>query len=153
MCLHVFSHSAVSDSLQRHDCSPPGSSVHRITQARILGWAAISSPRGPSGRRDQTCVSCVACTCRQILYHYHHLGSRDCDSHFSLPMVRKKSQITTLIFRIHSLQLYFLSTDRNKTKEQALLDWFIWCGKYYYEGVQQNTKPRCEKPFPENYPR
>jgi len=28
------------------DCSPPGSSVHGILQARILGWVAISPPRG-----------------------------------------------------------------------------------------------------------
>ena len=28
------------------DCSPPGSSVHRILQARILEWVAISSSRG-----------------------------------------------------------------------------------------------------------
>ena len=27
------------------DCSPPGSSVHGIFQARILEWAAISSSR------------------------------------------------------------------------------------------------------------
>ena len=27
------------------DCSPPGSSVHRILQARILEWFAISSFR------------------------------------------------------------------------------------------------------------
>ena len=26
------------------DCSPPGSSVHGILQARILEWIAISSP-------------------------------------------------------------------------------------------------------------
>ena len=26
------------------DCSPPGSSVHGILQARILEWVAISSP-------------------------------------------------------------------------------------------------------------
>ena len=26
------------------DCSPPGSSVHGILQARILKWAAIHSP-------------------------------------------------------------------------------------------------------------
>ena len=26
------------------DCNPPGSSVHRILQARILEWVAISSP-------------------------------------------------------------------------------------------------------------
>ena len=28
------------------DCSPPGSSAHRISQARILEWASISSSRG-----------------------------------------------------------------------------------------------------------
>ena len=30
------------------DCSLPGSSVHRILQARILEWVAISSSRGSS---------------------------------------------------------------------------------------------------------
>ena len=29
----------------RMDCSPPGSSVHGIPQARILEWVAISSSR------------------------------------------------------------------------------------------------------------
>ena len=31
-------------TLQSRDCSPPGSSVHGIFQARILEWVAISSP-------------------------------------------------------------------------------------------------------------
>jgi len=30
------------------DCSPPGSSVHGISQARILEWIAISYSRGSS---------------------------------------------------------------------------------------------------------
>ena len=30
------------------DCSPPGSSVHRILQARILEWVAMPSSRGSS---------------------------------------------------------------------------------------------------------
>ena len=30
------------------DCSPPGSSVHGISQARILEWVAISFSRGSS---------------------------------------------------------------------------------------------------------
>ena len=30
------------------DCSPPGSSVHGIFQARIMEWVSISSPRGSS---------------------------------------------------------------------------------------------------------
>ena len=29
----------MSDSLDRMDCSPPGSSVHEISQARVLEWA------------------------------------------------------------------------------------------------------------------
>ena len=42
-------------------CSPPGSSVHGILQARILEWVAISSSRGSSQHRDQTCVYHVSC--------------------------------------------------------------------------------------------
>ena len=42
------------------DCSPPGSSIHGILQARILEWVAISFSRGSSQPRDQTQVSCVA---------------------------------------------------------------------------------------------
>ena len=36
------------------DCSPPGSSVCGILQARVLEWVAIPSSRGPSWLRDQT---------------------------------------------------------------------------------------------------
>ena len=43
------------------DYSPPGSSVHGILQARILEWVAMSSSRGSSWLRDQTCVSCGFC--------------------------------------------------------------------------------------------
>ena len=54
------------------DCSPPGSSVHGILQARILEWVAISFSRGSSRPRDGTSVSCLD---RQILYQLRHLGS------------------------------------------------------------------------------
>ena len=57
---HVcISHSVVADSLQPLDCSPPGSSVHGILQARILEWVTIFFSRGSSGPRDQTQVSCI----------------------------------------------------------------------------------------------
>ena len=36
------------------DCSPPGSSVYGILQARVLEWVAISFSRGSSRPRDQT---------------------------------------------------------------------------------------------------
>ena len=45
-------------------CSPLGSSVHRILQARILQvileWAAIPFSRGSSWPRNWTCISCIA---------------------------------------------------------------------------------------------
>ena len=46
---------------------PPGSSVHGIPQARILEWVAVSSSRGSSQPRGQTCISYIG---RQILYHW-----------------------------------------------------------------------------------
>ena len=51
----------------RMDWSPPGSSVQRISQARILEWVAISFSRGSSLPRDRTHISCFG---RQILYRW-----------------------------------------------------------------------------------
>ena len=41
------------------DCSLPGSSIHRILQARTLEWVAMPSSRGSSLPRDWTRISCV----------------------------------------------------------------------------------------------
>ena len=49
------------------DYSLPGSSVHGISQARILEWVAISFSRASSWPRDRTLVSC---TSRWFLYHW-----------------------------------------------------------------------------------
>ena len=42
------------------DCSQPGSSVHRISQARVRARVAISFSRGSSWPRDWTWGSCIA---------------------------------------------------------------------------------------------
>ena len=44
------------------ECSPLGSSVHGILQAKMLEWVAIFSFRGSSRLRDQTHVFHVSCT-------------------------------------------------------------------------------------------
>ena len=49
------------------DCSPPGSSVHGILQARILEWVATCFSRESSQSRGQTHVSCIG---RWVLYHW-----------------------------------------------------------------------------------
>ena len=62
------------------DCSPPGSSVHGILQARIMEWVAMPSSRGSSQLRDQTHVFYVSCTGRQA---------------GSLPLAPRKSETKT----------------------------------------------------------
>ena len=65
LALSCFSHVRLCDSM---DCSPPGSSVHGILQARILEWVAMPSSRGSSPPRARTQVSYVSCISRWILY-------------------------------------------------------------------------------------
>ena len=70
--LSHFSHVRLCDGV---DCSPPGSTVHGILQARILEQVAMSSSRGSSLPRDRTQVSYVSCIVRQVLYHQCPWGS------------------------------------------------------------------------------
>ena len=51
------------------DCSPLGLSVHRISQARLWEWVAISSSRASSWPKDHIQVSCVSSIGKKILYH------------------------------------------------------------------------------------
>ena len=46
-------------------CSPPGSSVHGISQAKILEWAAVPFSRGSSRPGSHT-----SCTGRQVLFGF-----------------------------------------------------------------------------------
>ena len=66
--VHVYV--SVAQSCPTHcdpvDCSLPDSSVHGIFQARKMEWVAISSSRGSSRLRDQTCIVCVGR--QRILY-------------------------------------------------------------------------------------
>ena len=69
---HFVLHSLVSNSCPTlswphglHNL--PGSSVHGISQARILEWVAIPFSLGSSLPRDRTQVSCIG---RRILHHW-----------------------------------------------------------------------------------
>ena len=62
------------------DCSPPGSSLHGILQARVLEWGAISFSRGSSRPRDRTRVSRIGgrrfnlWATREALWTCYHLA-------------------------------------------------------------------------------
>ena len=63
MCVYV--------SCYPTNCSPSGSSVHGILQARILEWVAVPFSRGSLWPRDQTRVSCIE---GRFFYRLSHLG-------------------------------------------------------------------------------
>ena len=76
-CLMTLCHSV--------DCSPPGSFVHGVLQARMLEWVAMPSSRESSWPREWTHISCVFCisggffthwaTCEASMYiTYYHIN-------------------------------------------------------------------------------
>ena len=65
------------------DCSLPGFSIHGISQARVLEWAAMPSPKN-TGVGSNSLLQGIFLTqrsnpsllhCRQILYHLSHQGN------------------------------------------------------------------------------
>ena len=65
------------------NCSLPGSSVHGVSQARILEQVAISYSRGSSWFTVQTHVSWVSCIDRWILHHCATQEAHVCSLQFS----------------------------------------------------------------------
>ena len=66
-CMKVKSDSEVAQSgltlCNAVDCSPPGSSLHGILQARILEWGAIAFSRGSSWTSDWSRVTHISGRC------------------------------------------------------------------------------------------
>ena len=69
------------------DCSPPGSSLYGILQAKILEWVAIPFSRGSSRPRDQTWISCID---RWTLYHWAIRETPENINRYSLLIQRQR---------------------------------------------------------------
>ena len=94
------------------DSSPPGSSVHRTLQARILLWVALSFSRGSSQPRDRSSVSCIA----GGFFIAEPAGNQS--------SVSRGMQIkTTWSITIH------LSEWMAKTKNRDTIKWWQGCGE------------------------
>ena len=70
------------------DCSLPGSSIHGISQARILEWVAISFSRGSPQSRNRTFLFCIG---RQILYYWATREAHTCIYTLHRPWVSESS--------------------------------------------------------------
>ena len=101
-------------------CSPAGSSVHGILQARILEWVAISFSRGSSNPGIQsasltspTWKETQALRCRRILYHWATI--------FPLNVNRLNSPI-----KRHTVAEYILKTIKQKSNRMNILLKCTW---------------------------
>ena len=110
--MHACSH--VQLFVSPMDCSPPGSSVHGISQARILEWVAISFSTASSQPWDRTHISSISCIGRWILYHW---VSREVWLPSTLPLNhlwgshRAKHTRSILLPCRHGLELHFAALE------------------------------------------
>ena len=87
------------------DCSPPASSVHRISQARILEWVAISFSRGSTQPKGQT-MSLSSPACWQVdSLPLSHLGSLKL--FYKTPCTSLLSFLVPSCFSLPCLSFYF----------------------------------------------
>ena len=77
-CVHAQRCPTLCDPMY---CSPPGSSVHGIFQARILEWIAISFQVIFPTQGSSLCLL-ISCTGRWILYHCTTKGALTCYQDF-----------------------------------------------------------------------
>ena len=113
------------------DCSPPGSSVHGIVQARILEWGDIPFSRASSRPREWTRVCC-----RQILYQspgnpFRILNNTYCCLHFqSHPLCRISDSLMTQKAGNQFIWISLLTKCLFKYKfsvgQLIGLDWWDW---------------------------
>ena len=126
-------------------CSPPGSSVHRVFQARILERVAISFSRGSSWPRDQNQVSCVSCIAGRFFTcwatreesHYKYNQKLKSDLHKKLIQGRNLEEDVLLLEAGSSLSMLAkdVSSDQERSSSgvgllQSLNKCLVWKKSY-----------------------
>ena len=106
------------------DCSPLGSSVHGILQARILEWTAMPSPRGSSLPRDWTRLSSVqfshSVVSDSLWPHEARQASLSITNSRSLP---KLMSIESVMTSNHLFLCRPLLSTLNLSQHQGLFKW------------------------------
>ena len=120
------------------NCSPPGSSVHGILQARMLEWVAIPFSRGSSQPRDWTQVICIAGSfftvwATQLMEKYKSKSQQDVTLHLSEWLSSKRQKNITNVVK-----------DTEKRGPLCIVDKNVnWCSHYEKPyGIPQKIENR-----------
>ena len=126
------------------DCSPPCSSAHAISQARILECVAIAFSRGSSQPRHQTHISCIG---RWILHHemcwFSYLSLKNLfPQKFPCPDFYRKANLCPNIILLSKSFLIICKIQFCKNyffviKLQNFITWLYCCysQKHYHNGL------------------
>ena len=127
----VLGFSVVDDPLWPHGCSPPDSSVHGISQARILEWVFIYFSRGSSRPRDWNLISCGYCIGRWILLPVGHQRSPSYQNLGSILESRDTTLLTKICIvkaMVFPVVMYGCESLVIKQTEHQRIDVFkLWC--------------------------
>ena len=114
------------------DHSLPGSSDHRILQARILKW--VASFRGSTRPKDQTYVSYVSCIGRWLLYHLAPSGKPATRTSFL--------QRDLLIYNSYTIQFVHIKVQFNS------FGTFTQLGNYHQNHIKTFLSAQREISYP-----
>ena len=112
MCAHPHSLQYCLTLCNPVGCSPPGSSVPGILQARALKGAAISCPRASSWPRDRTHFSCVSSIRGKFFTHWATWEAHLCYSPEIFSTVSFLLYIHILLYiysLVHAVSTYLIS--------------------------------------------
>ena len=111
------------------DCSPPGSSVHGILQARILEWVAMPSSRHSApGTESASSVSCIG---RRILYHYSHRRSPPPQIYKPSLIMRKTEKPQEILYRIPDENIWnLLRLQKARKIYRKRVNFKVYCYKW-----------------------
>ena len=119
VCVCALSCLVVSYSFWSHGLSPPGSSIHRIFQTRILEEVTVSSSRRLSIPRDQTCVSCISRWFFTTVSPGKFIGMYTCQIHYLIPLT---DQGTSNMIQLGQRRIQWTDMCRNSGILIYLLD-------------------------------
>ena len=121
------------------NCSPPGSSVHRVLQTRKQEWVAIPFSRGSSQPRDWICVSCIAAgffTIWATCWQSSNIFRTEKDE---IETKQTSSPVDRTWFTGHSVMVKFLSYYKACSDQQCLwaMHVALWGEAHRYPQVLQ----------------
>ena len=100
------------------DSSPPGSSVHGISQARILEGTSISFSRGLSVPKDWTHIFCLG---RRILYHW---ATRETTYWYSW--------LSNIYYMYSNVWFLYINIYDRKLSRIFLFAWNMWASIFWW---------------------